>query len=152
MTEGALKGNGAAQGGKEMTMIQILGIAVEESLKQIDLLAAKNGTKKDQNQTVTGGNLSIIFTGHSLGGAAAALMAYDTAYELKQNDPTEQIQEKAGRLYEAVKDKRLKDTVRLYTFGQPVVFAVPFKHDHPMDLLIKDYWRVTNQVILSPII
>ena len=148
MTEGALKGNGAAQGGKEMTMIQILGIAVEESLKQIDLLAAKNGTKKDQNQTVTGGNLSIIFTGHSLGGAAAALMAYDTAYELKA---AEQIEEKAKRLYKAVKDERLKDTVRLYTFGQPLVFAVPFKHDHPMDLLIKDYWRVTNQVILSPI-
>ena len=52
-----------------MTMIQILGIAVEESLKRIDLW-------QDQNQTVTGGNLSIIFTGHNLGGAPAAVQLH----------------------------------------------------------------------------
>ena len=45
------------------------------------------------------------------GCSAAALTAYDTAYELKQNVAAKQNQEKAERLYKAVKDKRLKDTI-----------------------------------------
>ena len=72
-------------------------------------------------------------------------MAFDTTYQLRPG----------GTLHKHLQAKGMggriqPKNVRCYTYGQPKVFSVSFCNAvNPMDALVEDYWRVTNQVLES---